>query len=302
MELWKSIFKQKLIKRVNHNIINKIIPFLLLIVIQSSCTKYVANSKANSNTINNQQQGGYTPLPGSGSTGGSGTSNSGNSNSGSSSTDSVDAVYAQGFYLLDISKQITSTNQTTNQSIILNANGYYTKFYMGYWNFWNPYIPPQNHSDYLAHFAFTKNGFYSIISNSVNPGFILLQNGNMFPSTTKAYIRFLNICDSADAVSINTKISSSNDVAYFSYRKPYDIYNTSPNGVRESIANQNYNTNFTNFTSVNSGVYNIEVYLNNGKSFNRSFTFSAGKKYSIIVSQKSLAQPIEYYTTILQHN
>lgn len=277
-----------------YRLINKVIKTIVLVVICSSCTKYVANTKTTTNTNSNQQ--GSTPL-GAGSIGSTGGTTSSSTNS-----DSADAVYIQGFYLLDITKQITSINQATNQAIILNANGYYTKFSIGFWNFWDPLMHPQNHSNYLEHFNFTKNGFYSIISNSTNPGFVLLQNGTINPSTNKAYVRFLNICDSADAISINTKITSSNDAAYFSYRKPYDIYNSSPNGVRESIQNQNYNTNFSNFSTVNTGVYGIEIYLSNGKKFNTNFSFISGKKYSIVVSQKSYVPPIEYYYSILQHN
>jgi len=277
-----------------YRLINKVIKTIVVVVICSSCTKYVTNIKTTTNPNGNQQ--GTTPL-------GAGNSGStGGTTSSSTNSDSADAVYIQGFYLLDISKRLTSSNQTTNQSIILNANGYYTKFSIGFWNFWDPFMPPQNHSNYLWHFNFIKNGFYSVISNSTNPAFVLLQNGTINPANNKAYVRFLNLCDSADAVSINTKITSSNDAAYFSYRKPYDIYNTSVNGVRSSIDNENYNTNFTNFTTVNAGSCGIEIYLSNGKKFNPSFSFIAGKKYSIVVSQKSYVPPIEYYYAILQHN
>lgn len=267
------------------------------------CTKYVA--KPNTSISSGNQ--GATPLPpiysgnlGSSSSGGSGSS--GNSGTGSSNaSNTADAIYIQGFYLLDVSNHLSTINASTYETKILEANGYYTKFASGIYKFWDPQVYPQNHSNYVGESNFSKNGYYSAISNVSSPGLVVLNNGNIAGlSTTKAYLRFINITDSAEAISINFKLSNSNSTYYSSYRKPYDFYVAGD--IRASVYNQNYNSN-AEFMEINPGSYYEEIYLSNYISFTATYNFIGGRKYTILVKGSIIGSNNTVYSyNTLQHN
>lgn len=133
---------------------------------------------------------------------------------------------------------------------------------------------------------------------------VILNNGvNSTPSSAKAYIRFINITNYIDKISINAKLTGA-DVVYFSYRKPYDFYGNSSteSDLWSSIQNQTYNTTNSDFTAVTPGNYNVEIYLSNSVSYNPNFTLEAGKKYTILVRSKNIGGTWAFYYNLLKHN
>lgn len=269
-----------------------------------SCSKYTASNNSSNTTSNSQTA--YTPIGAGSSTTSSGGGGSTSSGGGSTTTtDSADGVYVQGIYLDSFYTALSYKNVATGNTAGLYTQGYYTKLATGAYSFYAP-VANQSSSKYLGQTHFTTNGYYTVMATRINHSLVVLDNGlTVNPSTSKAYVRFINICDTSSNVSINVKISTSNDEAYFSYRKPFDFYAVGNEGIWTSIYNQMYNSAYTNYTSVNPGTYKGEIYTSNNVTFNTTptFTFSGGKKYTIIVGQKSLTQTTNnYYFTYIQHN
>lgn len=285
--------------------LNFILLFFIAIVL-ASCSKY-SNNNSSSTTSGNQT--GYTPIgAGLSGSGSSGSGSGGGTSSGGGSTgtvDTVDGVYVQGIYINDPNKALTAKSVSTGVATSMWTQGHYTKLSQGAYSFYDPTL--SSGTKYLGQTNFTANSYYTIISNAINPDLVVLDNGkDVNPSSSKAYVRFINICDTAQNVSVNVKISTSNDEAYFSYRKPFDFYAVGNHGIWYSIYNQMYNSAYTNYTSVNPGVYKGEIYLSNNVALTPqpTYNFIGGKKYTILVRQyyDDVKKVTVYNNTLIVHN
>lgn len=276
------------------------------IVLFCSCSKYVGNTN---NSSSNNTSVGATPIdPATGQGGGST-----GSSSGTNTTDSVDGVYVQGFFAEDPAKTFFARNSADAKLTKIASNGYYTKLSKNEFTFYNPASnnDPNTVGSELGKVNFTTNGYYTIFLNKTNPEIIVLNNGNSVnPSTSKAYVRFLNATFIDTNVSINVKLTGS-ETAYFSYRTPYDVYQNAStvSSAWTSIYNQSYNTTNTNYTSLNPGSYNGEINLHRGTVFfpltnalTPNYNFVGGKKYTIFVRQSVITFPRDYFYGIIQHN
>jgi hypothetical protein len=264
------------------------------------CSKYVGNNTSNNSTNSSGNTGtGPTPIDqGTGQSGGSSTVN-----------DSADAVYIQGVFAENFEKTFFARNNATGSLAQIASKGYYTKLSQSSYKFHYPHSTNDKQvGTALGSVNFPNKGFYTVLLNNTSPSVVVLDNGqNSKPSSSKAYVRFINITTFNGGQQASLHLNrNSQTLYYFSNRKPYDIYANYTNDSTTwiSIYNQQYNIVNSDYTEVNPGYYDADIYLTNNLVWDKqpSFDFVGGKKYTIFVRQKDSGTPTIYYFGILTHN
>jgi hypothetical protein len=271
-----------------------------------SCSKYAGNTNTQASNSSGGNSVGATPIDNQTGQGNSGST--GGVTTPTTPTDSVDAVYVQGTFIEDRGKTFFARNNNNGTLSLMASNGNYTKLANAPFTFHMPADNPSNVGTAIGAINFPNNGYYTALIQNTAPQLVVLNNGKeVNPPTSKSYVRFMNITVIDTNVSVNVELNGPEKV-YFSYRKPFDIYqnNTSTATTWTSIYSQLYNTTHTNFTAITPGFYNGEIYLSNNVELKPklAYNFLGGKKYTILVRQAAAVfqEPTKFFYTVLLHN
>jgi hypothetical protein len=252
----------------------KLITLFLLFVLTIGCKKYAATTTTKTTTTTSQQ--GATPLGT-----GTGTTGTTTTNSNFNVTDtSTDGVYVQGFLLGNVSLQINAVDRDSSTALNpyntkLLANGYYTKLYKNFWQFYAPSSVISSGQTSYGFAFFTKKGYFSVIVPKNLGHRILLDNGNVNPPNDKAYIRFINALP-YDSTLVNFKCSNSTQTITSDNRKYFDFTN---GNIWDN--NPTFST-LCNFVAIAPGQSNVSFECSNSTNASFTKTFEAGKKYTIL--------------------